>query len=79
MFMNEKKITVTLEYCKGSKEDFWTKPSSVCYIRFKKLKKGEFNKTEERSDAICDYSKKTGELTGIEFYNGMPLKVKKGR
>jgi hypothetical protein len=73
--MKDIKKTVTLEFY-GKEDKEIAKAGSVCYIRFRKLKKKEFTKTEERNDVICDYSKKTGELTGIEFYGGLPLKVR---
>ena len=62
-----KKVEATLETCRGHYP-------KVCYITFRKLKKGEFIKeSEPRDDVVVDYDK-DGNIVGIEFYEGLEIK-----
>ena len=60
------KREVVLESCKLHQPN-------VCYIRFRKSKGGL--KSQARTDVVVDYDEK-GNLVGIEFYDGLPLKLK---
>lgn len=54
-----------------------THKPNICYIEFKKLPKGQFvSHSDPRDDCVVDYDKK-GEIVGMEFYDGLPLKLKK--
>lgn len=63
-------IKLELETCETHKP-------KVCYIKFKDLPRKQFvEHSESRHDCVVDYDK-NGKIVGIEFYDGLPLKVTK--